>query len=193
MIVIQARGLSKSFKQIEALVKVDLDISGGEIFGLVGPNGAGKTTLIQLLTGLLDQTSGNAIVSGFDTRQNPESIRRLIGYVSQEFTLYGSLSVSENLDFFADLYGVPAGVRVTRKEKLLAWSRLSPVRHRRAEKLSGGMQKKLHLCCTLIHEPKFLFLDEPTTGVDPISRRELWEILNDLVAEGLTLVVTTPY
>ena len=193
MVIIQARDLTKSFKQTEAVVNIDLDVEDGEIFGLVGPNGAGKTTLIQLLAGLLDQTSGSAIVLGFDTRRNSEAIRQVIGYVSQEFSLYGSLSVAENLDFFADLYGVPVAARDARKAKLLAWSRLSAFRDRRAEKLSGGMQKKLHLCCTLIHEPKILFLDEPTAGVDPVSRRELWEILNDLVADGLTLVVTTPY
>jgi ABC-2 type transport system ATP-binding protein len=191
--VIEARGLTKRFRQTTAVEAVDLDVGQGEIFGLVGPNGAGKTTLLQLLTGLLDPTAGRGAVLGHDVVRDAAALRPRVGYVSQEFTLYGTLSVEENLDFSADLYRVPAATRETRKEGLLAWSRLAPFRDRRAGKLSGGMQKKLHLCCTLIHEPEVLFLDEPTTGVDPVSRRELWEILHDLVARGLTLVVATPY
>ncbi len=193
MEVIRAEGLTKRFKGTPAVVEVDVAVERGEVFGLIGPNGAGKTTLLQLLTGLLDPSAGRATVLGCDTVRETETIRERIGYVSQEFTLYGTLSVEENLDFFADLYGVPAGARAKRKEELLAWSRLALFRGRLAGRLSGGMQKKLHLCCTLIHEPEVLFLDEPTTGVDPASRRELWEILYDLVGRGLTLVVATPY
>ncbi len=193
MEVIRAEGLTKRFKETAAVVEVDLAVKRGEVFGLIGPNGAGKTTLIQLLTGLLDPTAGRATVLGFDTVRETEAIRERIGYISQEFTLYGSLTVEENLEFFADLHRVPSGLREGRKEELLKWSRLHPFRRRKAAKLSGGMQKKLHLCSALIHRPEILFLDEPTTGVDPISRRELWGILYDLVAEGLTLVVATPY
>ncbi len=193
MEVIRAQGLTKHFKATPAVLDVDLAVEQGEIFGVIGPNGAGKTTLIQLLTGLLDPTAGRATVLGFDTVREIEVIRRRIGYVSQDFTLYGSLTVEENLDFFADLYGVPVKDREQRNEQLLIWSRLGPFRTRRAARLSGGMQKKLHLCSTLIHEPEVLLLDEPTTGVDPVSRRQLWEILYELVGRGLTLVVATPY
>lgn len=193
MEVIKAESLTKRFKTTPAVVDVDIAVNRGEVFGLIGPNGAGKTTLIQLLTGLLDPTAGRATVFGIDTVREVEAIRQRIGYVSQDFTLYGSLTVEENLDFFADLFGVPAKDREQRKEHLLTWSRLAPFRKRRAGRLSGGMQKKLHLCSTLIHEPEVLFLDEPTTGVDPVSRRELWEILYELVGRSLTLLVATPY
>jgi ABC-2 type transport system ATP-binding protein len=190
---VTATHLSKRFGTVSAVDGVDLAVTAGEVFGLVGPNGAGKTTLLQLLAALLDPTSGNAAVLGYDVRRDAEALRQHLGYVSQAFTLYGTLSVEENLDFFAAIYGVAAAVRERRKADLLAWSRLAPFRQRRAARLSGGMQKKLHLCCTLIHEPEVLLLDEPTTGVDPVSRQELWEILYDLVGRGLTLVVATPY
>lgn len=193
MDIIRATNLSKHFGQTRAVSGVDLTVKEGEVFGLIGPNGAGKTTLIQILTGLLDPTAGRAEVLGFDTVRDTEAIREQIGYLSQKFTLYGSLTVEENLDFFADLYLVPSDLREKRKEELLKWSRLEAFRTRQAAKLSGGMQKKLHLCSALIHKPKILFLDEPTTGVDPVSRRELWKILYDLVADGLTLFVSTPY
>lgn len=191
--VIRARGLSKLFKETAAVKQVDLAVAKGEVFGLIGPNGAGKTTLIQLLTGLLSPSTGSAAVLGSDTVKDAEKIKKQIGYVSQEFTLYGTLTVEENLDFFAELFQVSAASKARRKEQLLGWSRLAPFRNRKAQNLSGGMQKKLHLCSALVHDPQILFLDEPTTGVDPISRQELWEILYDLVAEGLTLFVTTPY
>jgi ABC-2 type transport system ATP-binding protein len=190
---IEARGLTKRFGRTAAVDRVDLDVAPGEIFGLVGPNGAGKTTLLQLLAGLLDPTSGRAAVLGVDIVHGTAAVQRRIGHVSQTFTLYGTLSVEENLDFFADLYGVPGAARTPRADALLAWSRLAPFRARRAERLSGGMQKKLHLCCALLHEPELLLLDEPTMGVDPVSRRELWEILHDLSERGLTVVVATPY
>ncbi|MBI3456308.1 MAG: ABC transporter ATP-binding protein [Candidatus Rokubacteria bacterium] len=193
MAVIDARGLTRRFRETTAVDGVDLEVARGEIFGLVGPNGAGKTTLLQLLAALLHPTAGTATVLGYDVARGGEALRARIGYVSQDFTLYGTLSVEENLDFFADLYGVPVDTRERRKAELLGWSRLLAVRDRRAERLSGGMQKKLHLCSTLIHEPALLLLDEPTTGVDPVSRRELWEILHDLAARGLTLLVATPY
>ena len=190
---ISVRGLAKRFRQTTALDGVDLDVAEGEVFGLVGPNGAGKTTLLKLLAALLDPSAGRAVVLGHDVFADAERLRPRIGYLSQDFSLYGTLGVEENLDFFAALYGVPGALRDQRKETLLGWSRLAPFRGRRARQLSGGMQKKLHLCCSLIHEPELLLLDEPTTGVDPLSRRELWEILYELVGRGLTLVVSTPY
>lgn len=193
MEIIKTQGLSKNFGETCAVDKVDLAVNKGEVLGLIGPNGAGKTTLIHLLTGLLNPTSGHAKVLGFDTVREADAITERMGYVSQEFTLYGSLTVEENLDFFADLHRVPSDLRGPRKAELLRWSRLDAFRRRRAGQLSGGMQKKLHLCSALIHQPEILFLDEPTTGVDPVSRRELWEILYDLVAQGLTLFVATPY
>lgn len=191
--VIEARGLTKRFGATLGVDSIDLEVAWGEIFGLVGPNGAGKTTLLQLLATLLDPNAGSAAVLGCDVVQEAAALRPRLGYVSQEFTLYGTLTVEENLDFFADLHRVPAAVREQRKADLLAWIRLAPFRDRQAGRLSGGMQKKLHLCSTLIHTPELLLLDEPTTGVDPVSRRELWEILYDLVGRGLTLVVATPY
>lgn len=191
--IIRASGVTKQYGDTVAVRGVDLAVVQGEVFGLVGPNGAGKTTLIQLLTGLLDPTGGDASVFGFDTVRAIEAVRPRIGYVSQDFTLYGTLTVEENLDFFAELFQVSANRRTQRKEELLRWSRLGPFRSRRAAALSGGMQKKLHLCSALVHDPDVLFLDEPTTGLDPVSRQELWEILYDLVADGLTLFVTTPY
>jgi drug efflux transport system ATP-binding protein len=190
---IEARGVTKRFGGRLAVDGVDLAVARGEIFGLVGPNGAGKTTLLQLLAALLAPTGGEVVVLGHDVRRAGATLRRRLGYVSQAFTLYGTLSVAETLDFFADLYGVPADARRRRTAELLAWSRLAAFQARRAGQLSGGMQKKLHLCSTLIHEPDLLLLDEPTTGVDPVSRRELWEILHDLAGRGLTLVVATPY
>ncbi len=190
---IEARGLTRRFGTATAVDGIDLTVGRGEVFGLVGPGAAGKTTLIQLLAALLDPTAGTAAVLGRDVVRDAPALRQRIGYLSQAFTLYGTLSVEENIDFFADLYGVPPAERERRKASLLAWSRLAPFRTRRAGRLSGGMQKKLHLCCTLVHEPELLFLDEPTTGVDPVSRRELWEFLYDLVGRGLTLVVATPY
>lgn len=171
--VIAARNLTKRFGTTPAVEAVDLDVAQGEIFGLVGPNGAGKTTLLQLLSTLLNPTAGSAVVLDCDVIRNAAALRQRIGYVSQEFTLYGTLTVEENLNFFANLYRVPAVMREPRKEELLAWSRLAPFRDRRAGRLSGGMQKKLHLCCTLIHTPELLLLDEPTTGMDQGSRREL--------------------
>jgi len=190
---IEAEGLVRRFGTLAALDGVELTVAPGTMFGLVGPNGAGKTTLLQILAGVLDPTAGRARVLGHDVVEDASRLHLRIGYVAQEFTLYGALSVDENLDFFADLYGVPARVREARKEELLRWSRLAPFRDRRAGRLSGGMQKKLHLCSTLIHAPELLLLDEPTNGVDPVSRRELWEILHDVTGRGLTIVVATPY
>jgi len=172
---------------------MNLSVRRGEIFGLVGPDGAGKTTTIRMLCGIMDASEGSARVAGFDTIREPELVKRHIGYMAQRFNLYGDLSVAENLDFYADVYQVRGQERRERKERLLQFAQLSDFRKRRAAQLSGGMQKKLALACTLIHQPEVIFLDEPTTGVDPASRREFWDILTELHLQGITIFVSTPY
>jgi ABC-2 type transport system ATP-binding protein len=192
-LAIETTDLGRTFKQTVAVDGLNLRIQSGEIFGLVGPDGAGKTTTIRLLAAILDPTSGRASVAGFDTVQQPEPIKRRIGYMAQRFNLYGDLSVWENLNFFADVFEVSGAQRRERIERLLRFARLVEFRERRANHLSGGMQKKLALACTLIHQPQIIFLDEPTTGVDPVSRREFWDILTELHMQGITLLVSTPY
>ena len=172
---------------------LNLDIEQGEIFGLIGPDGAGKTTAIRIMLGILAADSGSGKVGEFDLFRDSESICTLTGYVSQRFSLYGELTVQENLELFADLYGVSESDRLTRLKRLMQFSRLEPFRDRMARNLSGGMRQKLALSCALIHTPMLLFLDEPTTGVDPLSRRDLWKLLFDLWQEGVTIVVSTPY
>ena len=191
--VIVTESLTRRFGQTVAVDHLNLAIRKGEIFGLVGPDGAGKTTTIRLLSAIMNPTSGWARVAGFDTVKQAEEIKKRIGYMAQRFNLYGDLTVLENLNFFADVFGVRGGARKERIERLLAFARLTEFRGRRAAHLSGGMQKKLTLACTLVHKPEILFLDEPTTGVDPISRREFWDILSDLHLEGVTLFISTPY
>lgn len=193
MSALEIKGLRKVFGETVALHGIDLTVREGEIFGLVGPDGAGKTTLIRLLCGILTPTSGTATVFGRDIVKDPDGVKRLIGYMSQRFSLYRDLTVEENLRFFERLYRVPKGEREERRRRLLEFSRLGPFSDRRAGHLSGGMKQKLGLSCALIHTPKILFLDEPTTGVDPISRRELWNLLNDLWHDGMTIFITTPY
>ncbi len=190
---VKAVGLRKQFGKLVAVEGVDLDVRRGEIFGLVGPDGAGKTTAMRMLCGVLDASGGEADVAGFDVRRRPEQVKRRIGYMPQRFSLYGDLTVAENLLFFARLYQVPRGERLRRERELLEFSRLGPFRDRCAQNLSGGMKQKLALCCTLIHTPEVLFLDEPTTGVDPVSRRDFWRILYSLLREGVTLFLSTPY
>lgn len=190
---IETSGLRKVFGSVQALDGVDLQVHEGEIFGLVGPDGAGKTTLIRLLAGIMRPQAGDATVLGTDVVADPETVKGQLGYMSQRFSLYQDLSVEENIHFFQDLYRVPREDRAERMRRLLEFSRLGPFKDRPAGKLSGGMKQKLGLCCALIHTPRILFLDEPTTGVDPISRRELWSLLYDLWHSGLTIVVSTPY
>lgn len=190
---IQCYKLTREFRKQAAVAQLDLIIPKGELFGLVGPDGAGKTTVLRLLAGLLHISNGDAIVLGHDLRHASEALKQEIGYMAQQFSLYGELSVEENLHFFADLFNVLPQQRTERMERLLTFAGLTQFRKRPAAKLSGGMQKKLALACTLIHEPKLLLLDEPTTGVDPISRREFWDILAELHLSGTTIVVSTPY
>ncbi|GAB4467656.1 MAG: ABC transporter ATP-binding protein [Anaerolineae bacterium] len=191
--LIQTSGLRRVFGRTVAVENLNLTVYRGEIFGLVGPDGAGKTTTLRLLAAIMAPSGGSASIDGFDTVRSAEQIKARIGYMAQVFSLYRDLSVDENLNFFADVYGVSGPERRERIERLLHFARLTQFRKRRAGQLSGGMQKKLGLACTLIHEPEILLLDEPTLGVDPVSRREFWDILTSLHVQGVTIVVTTPY
>jgi len=184
-------GLGRVFGTVEAVRDLNLTLEPGDFFGLVGPDGAGKSTAIRLLCGILTPTSGEGRVLGLDLRRDVEAIKSRIGYLSQSFTLYGDLTVDENIEFFADLHGVERFK--TRRDELLAFTRLDPFHKRLAQALSGGMKKKLALACALIHTPEILLLDEPSTGVDPVSRGEFWLILKDLLCKGITIVMTTPY
>jgi len=192
MYAIQTDRLVKKFNNATAVNNLDLNVPEGRIFGLIGPDGAGKTTTIRLLCGLYKIDSGSAALFGDDVDKDPEKVKDSIGYMSQKFSLYGDLSVEENLDFFAEIHLVPKNEIEKRKKELLEFSRLEKFKDRPAQNLSGGMKQKLALSCTLIHTPKILFLDEPTTGVDPISRREFWQIIKSLVPK-VTIFVTTPY
>lgn len=174
-----------------AVTRASFVVKRGEIFGLVGPDGAGKTTIIRMLCGLLNPSEGKCFVLGFDTSTQKKKIKDKIGYLSQRWSLYGDLTVEENIDFFAEIHSVKKYKE--RKNELLEFMRLTPFRKRLADTLSGGMKQKLALACALIHTPDIIFLDEPTTGVDAVSRRDFWKILNDLLTTGLTIVMSTPY
>ena len=191
--IIKTENLTKRFGKTLAVDNLNLNIKKGEIFGLVGPDGAGKTTTIRMLAAIMDPTAGSAVIAGFDLRKQAERIKEHIGYMAQQFALYGDLSVVENISFFADVYGVRGKLRQERIERLLNFARLTEFTDRRAGRLSGGMKKKLGLACALIHAPDILYLDEPTTGVDPVSRREFWDILASLHVDGTTILVNTPY
>lgn len=193
MPAVEIENLTKRFGDLVAVDGLNLTVERGEVFGLVGPDGAGKTTTFRCATTAMPPTSGTARVVGYDVRTQPDEVRERIGYVSQRFSLYGDLTVEENLAFSADIYRVPKKDRAKRKADLLAFSRLGPFQNRLAQFLSGGMKQKLALACALMHTPEVLFLDEPTTGVDPVSRRDFWRLLYALVRDGLTLVVSTPY
>jgi len=190
---IQITRLKKSYQATMALASVSLEVQPFEMFGLIGPDGAGKTSLIRILTSLLDPDDGECRLLGISVQQDPDEVRKIIGYMPQRFSLYPDLTVGENLRFFADLFRVPKPERLQRTEELLHFSRLAPFVKRRAGQLSGGMKQKLALSCALIHTPKILILDEPTTGVDPVSRREFWDILKTLKSQGVSILVTTPY
>jgi ABC-2 type transport system ATP-binding protein len=181
----------KNKKRVVAVDHLSLAINRGEIFSLVGPDGAGKTTTIRMMCGVLPPTEGTISILGLDIRNDKAEIKNHIGYLSQRFSLYGDLSIDENIDFFAEIHKVRDYRK--KREELLQFTRLTPFRDRRAAQLSGGMKQKLALACTLIHTPEIIFLDEPTTGVDPVSRRDFWKILSSLLRSGVTIVVTTPY
>ena len=193
MTILSIHDVTRKFGSVVALDRLSIDVEEGEIFGLIGPDGAGKTTAIRIMLGILTADSGEGRIGSFDLFRDPESICTMTGYVSQRFSLYGELTVQENLELFADLYGVSANDRIPRLKRLMQFSRLEPFQDRMARNLSGGMRQKLALSCALIHTPRLLFLDEPTTGVDPLSRRDLWRLLFDLWQEGVTIVVSTPY
>jgi ABC-2 type transport system ATP-binding protein len=190
---ISLRGLTRRFGELTAVDGLTFDVAPGELFGLVGPDGAGKTTTLRMLSGVLRPSGGDALVGGISITRDPEGVKHKIAYMSQRFGLYTDLTVRENIDFYADLYDVPDGDRQARRERLYHFSSLGPFEDRLAGQLSGGMKQKLSLCCALIHRPEILLLDEPTFGVDPISRRDLWLILHEMVAQGVTVLVSTAY
>jgi ABC-2 type transport system ATP-binding protein len=190
---IKTTDLTKSFNGLAAVDHLNLSVPEGEIFGLVGPDGAGKTTTMRLLASIMDPTAGEAWVAGFHTVKQAESVKEEIGYMSQRFGLYPDLTVMENINFYADIFGVSPKGRKDRIERLLGFSNLTPFKKRQAGNLSGGMKQKLGLVCALIHTPRVLFLDEPTNGVDPVSRRDFWRILYQLLREGVTIFVSTAY
>jgi ABC-2 type transport system ATP-binding protein len=193
MLSIEATDLTKSFGALTAVRRLNLEVKAGEIFGLVGPDASGKTTTLRMLCGILPPDDGGARVAGCDIRSEAELLREKVGYLPQRFGLYGDLTVLENIHFYADLYQVSRKKRGERIERLLRFANLTPFGKRKAQDLSGGMKQKLGLICALIHTPQVLFLDEPTTGVDPLSRRDFWVILYDLLKEGVTILFSTSY
>jgi ABC-2 type transport system ATP-binding protein len=191
--IIETRGLTKRFGELTAVDHLDLTVAAGEIFGLVGPDGAGKTTTLRMLCGLMDPSEGSALVAGHDAARESQAVKDQIGYMAQRFGLYQDLTVEENMVFYADLFDITGQSRVDLTAQLLRMTRMEPFRTRPAGKLSGGMKQKLALMCTLLHRPRILFLDEPTNGVDPVSRRDFWAILYQLLKDGITIFMTTAY
>ncbi len=191
--MVRTRDLTRRFGALTALDRLNIEIAAGEVFGVVGPDGAGKTTTLRLLCGLLDPTGGEAWVAGRNVAKEPDAVKDTLGYMAQRFGLYADLTVDENMAFYADLFGIARGEREDLMRRLLRMTRMEPFRSRQAGRLSGGMKQKLALMCTLLHHPRVLFLDEPTNGVDPVSRRDFWVILHELVSGGLTVFVTTAY
>jgi ABC-2 type transport system ATP-binding protein len=191
--IISIKNFNKSYGTVAAVTDLSLSLQGGELFGMIGPDGAGKTTTMRTLCTLLTLQQGEMQIAGYDVRAHVTQIRSLLGYMPQRFSLYPDLSIEQNLDFFADLFGVPAAEKSKRMQELYHFSKLEPFKHRLSKQLSGGMKQKLALSCTLIHTPQVLVLDEPTTGVDPVSRREFWNILQQLRERGVTILVSTPY
>ncbi|MDP4199493.1 MAG: ABC transporter ATP-binding protein [Bacteroidota bacterium] len=190
-LVLEVRGLNKSFGDTAAVRNLDLVVNPGEMLAIVGPDGAGKTTLIRMVCGITKPDAGSIMVLGLDLSHYASEIKPRIGYLSQQFSLYLDLTIDENIEFFAEIHGVKN--YQTRRDELLEFTRLTPFRERLAGQLSGGMKQKLALAATLIHTPEIIFLDEPTTGVDPVSRRDFWKILSSLTAQGMTIIMTTPY
>jgi ABC-2 type transport system ATP-binding protein len=181
----------KRYGAVEALAGLSLEVRTGEMFGLIGPDGAGKTTAIRLMCGLLHADAGEIRVLGLDPHANHRALTERVGYLSQRFSLYGDLTIDENIAFFAEVHGMRDYAR--RRDQLLSMTQLTPFRGRLADRLSGGMKQKLALACTLVHEPALILLDEPTTGVDPVSRREFWKLLSEFLAQGITILMSTPY
>jgi ABC-2 type transport system ATP-binding protein len=192
-LAVEVLGLQKSFGGVQACHDLTFSVQTGEIVGLVGPDGAGKTTTFRILCGILAADAGQAVVVGSDVAADPEAVKRQIGYLPQRFSLHRDLTVWENIRYMADLYGVAAGQWEARANELLEITYLQPFRQRLAGRLSGGMKQKLALLCALIHRPRLLLLDEPTTGVDPVSRRDFWQILYHLPQQGVTILISTPY
>ena len=188
---ISLKHISKSYGDVNAIKDISFEVKEGELFGLIGPDGAGKTTLFRILTTLLFADEGNATVAGYDVIKGYKAIRNSVGYMPGKFSLYQDLTVEENLEFFATIFGTTIEENYDLIEDI--YVQIEPFKNRRAGKLSGGMKQKLALCCALIHKPKVLFLDEPTTGVDPVSRKEFWEMLKRLQKRGITILVSTPY
>jgi ABC-2 type transport system ATP-binding protein len=191
--IIEVTNLTRRFGPLTAVDHLNLTVSKGEIFGLVGPDGAGKTTTLRMLCGLMDPTEGSARVAGHDVVRESQQVKDQIGYMAQRFGLYGDLTVQENMVFYADLFGITGAERDRLTVDLLRMTRMDPFRDRQAGRLSGGMKQKLALMCTLLHRPQILFLDEPTNGVDPVSRRDFWAILYQLLKDGITIFMTTAY
>jgi ABC-2 type transport system ATP-binding protein len=183
--------VAKAYGHVQAITELSLSIGSGEMFGLIGPDGAGKTTTIRLMCGLLAADKGSVRVLGLDPRREHRKLSDAVGYLSQTFSLYADLSIDENVAFFAEIHG--RRDYATRRDRLLDMTQLTPFRRRLAGQLSGGMKQKLALACTLVHEPRIIVLDEPTTGVDPVSRREFWKLLSEFLAQGITIVMSTPY
>lgn len=193
MSLLEIKQLHRRFGAVHAVNDLNLTVEAGQIYGLVGPDGAGKTTTLRIVCGALRPDSGYVFVNGLSVVKQVDEVRRMLGYMPQRFSLYGDLSIGENLRFFATIFGVPASEQKKRIADLLAFSRLEQFEHRQARRLSGGMKQKLALACALMHRPQLLLLDEPTTGVDPVSRREFWEIVRNAVRDGMTVFVSTPY
>jgi ABC-2 type transport system ATP-binding protein len=191
--IIETHDLTRRFGSRIAVDHLNLTVEQGEIFGLVGPDGAGKTTTMRMLCSLVDPSEGSARVAGHDVVREPQAVKDRIGYMAQRFGLYLDLSVQENMNFYADLFGIIGSERAALTAQLLHMTRMEPFRERQAGRLSGGMKQKLALMCTLLHRPQILFLDEPTNGVDPVSRRDFWTILYQLLKEGITILMTTAY
>jgi ABC-2 type transport system ATP-binding protein len=190
---IVAQDLVRKFGELTVVDKVSFQVKHGEVFGFLGPNGSGKTTVIKMLTGILPLTEGRGIVDGIDVTENPDEVKRRIGYMSQKFSLYDDLTVLENLRFYAQVYGL-RGAEINRKiEETMARNAIEPYKDRLAGKLSGGWKQRLALGCAMLHNPKILYLDEPTAGIDPVARRKLWDLLFDLSGQGITFFVTTHY